>query len=129
MSKTERQKEYDRRYYLKHREQKNERVKAYYHKNLEKCRTYQNQRNKTLTEKLHGLIGDTCFICSSKEHIIFHEKHGLNHERYRGANGYRYYLEHHKDFIPLCYLCHKLVHGLKRNIDKTKLEYVVSLLP
>jgi hypothetical protein len=126
MSDKEKKKEFDKRYYEKNREKKIAKSMAYYYKNKDKWKLYQKQWYKKRMEKLDGLIGDTCFICNSKEHICFHEKHGLNHE-YHGSYGYHYYLEHHKDFIPLCFECHRLVHGLKRNMDRTKLEYVISL--
>jgi hypothetical protein len=129
MSDKEKKREYDKRYYEKHRSERIAKTKAYFKKYVKEHRIYQNQYNKKRMNELYSLIGNTCFICGSKEHICFHEKHGLNHEKYHGSCGYPYYLQHHEDFIPLCYQCHKLVHGLKRNVDKVKLEYVVSLLP
>lgn len=126
MSDKEKHRLADKRYYEKNREKEIAKNKDYYRKHKEKVRLYQNEQNKKKMRELRVLIGNKCFICDSDKHIMFHQKYGINHE-YRGSNGYRYYLEHYEDFIPLCYLCHKLTHGLKRNMDKAKLEYVVSL--
>lgn len=73
----------------------------YWKKNKE---IIQKKRRKE-KEKFYQLIGNKCIICGNDKRIAFHEKNGKEH-KFRPS----YYLEHFKDFITLCYFCHKTIH-------------------
>jgi len=122
-------KEYMKKYRSKNREkiskQKKEwkkrnpkKVIEYYKRENEKRKTspevrkkfldYQKEYRKNKVEELKKLIGFKCLICGSTK-IRFHEIHGKSHKT---AN-YSYTLKHYKDFVPLCFKCHRAIHWLK----------------
>ncbi len=80
-------------------------------------RIIRKQHTKGLRQKLLTLIGDKCIFCGSQKKIDFHEKNGKEH-----VNSLRYYLDHPKDFVPLCRYCHLALHYIaifmKNEIDE-----------
>lgn len=86
---------------------------------------WQNLRQKVIL-LIEGLYGDKCILCGSKKHIEFHEIHGRPHPE--GNPKIRYMLNHYKDFVPLCVLCHRIVHHLGKVTNEEKLRELMSLL-
>ena len=67
---------------------------------------HKGERRKKLLE----LIGNKCFVCGEIKHIMFHEIHNKRH-----PISMKYYFYHLKDFIPLCYRCHRTLHTIILN--------------
>lgn len=102
--------DYQKNYYLKRKEHIKQNAIEYKHKKRELALKF---------------IGDRCFICNTSEHLEFHEKHGQPHETRE-----RYYLEHYKDFIPLCRFHHKAIHLLSEasEVEMIKALWIIELL-
>ncbi len=105
---TQEEKDYAKHYRETHKPEIVANRKRYYLKNLERFRKegredYREQRKKALE-----LIGDKCLVCGySGRKLTFHEIHGKNHDK-----NMKYLIEHPKDFVPLCYPHHRLLHFL-----------------
>ena len=87
-----------------------------------------------LRKYIESLIGDSCFFCEKKveegktscgrnRRIHFHEMHGIEHEC-----NLQYYLEHYKDFMPLCTKHHRMMHELMRARGKKVRKVIWSYL-
>lgn len=98
----------------KHRENCRKNQKNYYKRHKSDILAYQKkhkpEQRRKRREKLLLIVGDTCILCGSKQYIQFHEIYGKNHPDLSCQVGYNYLLAHIKDFIPLCWRCHKGLH-------------------
>jgi len=86
---------------------------------------YMKKKMREYRYSLKTLIGASCYICNSKEKIIFHEKSGKNHvipDAYRGHINLSYYRKNYKDFISLCREHHKLLHKLHKSFKSKEEE-------
>lgn len=120
--------EYIKKYKRKYNREHPEKVKAWQKtwnikrqntpKIREKYIRYSREWRKSQIKKLKNLIGDKCIICDSAENIIFHEIHGKSH---KSASQTLYVEKHWKDFIPLCFRCHRAIHQLADNMDKLEI--------
>lgn len=107
------EKEYKKKYREAHKEQRKEYMRKWREKNREQIREYNrkwDRKNREKSRKTQHLIllmviGDRCAICGSTKKIHFHEIHGKKHE-----TSFKYYIEHVKDFIPLCTKHHGKIH-------------------
>ena len=76
-------------------------------------------------KRVERIIGSKCVLCSSKR-IIYHEIHGKPHK----SSYYGYFLEHSKDFVPMCRACHIFFNILastkKRKINFSQLEKLLK---
>lgn len=71
-------------------------------------RKYDEKQKRKIIE----LLGNKCRICgrrneygNRKQRLAAHEIYGKKHKQRR-----KYIIEHYKDFVILCYQCHKGVH-------------------
>jgi hypothetical protein len=82
--------------------------KQYYDNNLDRLRLRGRNNYYVQRDKARKLIGDKCIICGySGPKLTFHEIYGKPHR-----DGLKYYIDNFKDFIPLCYPHHKVLHSL-----------------
>ena len=106
------QKEWNEKYYQKHKIEilkrakkwrlKNlkhvkEHDKKYYQKNRERILLRKEKREIALKRELNEQIGNTCIICGKIERLCFHEIHGKPHKKL----GYRYILNHKENFTRI----------------------------
>lgn len=82
------------------------------------------QRNKEWYEKwrqiVYSLIGNSCFLCGSRDKIEFHEKNFRKH-----PNSLKYIAEHSEDFVPLCKRHHEAIHRL-HSISLDEILYLLK---
>jgi hypothetical protein len=90
-----------------------------------KMREYQRNRNKKQNQERRRIqestLGKHCALCDSvpndkvdkggrlQHYLEYHEIYGKKHPL-----TLKYFLEHKDDFVPLCKLCHKVVHHLMK---------------
>jgi predicted HNH restriction endonuclease len=73
---------------------------------LKKLHEYDREQRRKVKE----VFGQACCLCKEiPKKIKLHEKSGNTHSSGRG-----YILKHAEDFVPLCFPCHQMVHGLMR---------------
>ncbi len=113
--------EYWHNYYIEHKEhykeynkiyRKEHKKPAWYH--TEYMRKYRNRAGykaksceRYLKHRafLKKEIGANCCICGDDKRLIFHEVYGKTH-----TITFKYYREYIKDFVPMCYGCHRTLH-------------------
>jgi hypothetical protein len=92
---------------------------------------YETKRKETWKQIRDSMFPDGCIICGSHVKLQLHEKNGKKHNCQPA-----YYLAHldevPKDFVPLCFNHHKMVHHLinfyKLSVEKRNqiMELIVS---
>ena len=93
-----------------------------YEKYKERNRINRKKKETEIREILYRLIGRKCAVCGTEQCVHFHEIHGKEHQF-----TFQYYLDNAKDFITLCYPCHKTIHWYA--VIKNELtEKLVSIL-
>jgi len=70
----------------------------------------QKHRQDLMREKLKNTIGKKCRICASLEGINYHNVRNEKHSPSRYQ-----ILKNAKDFVPLCWKCHRAIHFLIRS--------------
>lgn len=111
--------EYTKHYRETHKDFIKANRRKYYLKNLVRFRKEGKQKYQEQRKEALKLIGDKCIICGySGKKLTFHEIHGEKHHR-----GMKYYLDHPKDFVPLCYPHHKFFHLLAGLTEKDRKIY------
>lgn len=74
--------------------------------------------------KVQQILGFQCALCgSTKGRLEYHEIHGKRH-----TESFAYILKHIKDFIPLCWKCHRTIHFFSRMKDKEKARELIEKL-
>lgn len=116
--------EQSRKHYWEHLDQvlryKKEYVKGFSEERKSRNREDSRNRAREQREELKKIIGSKCFICGIEKFIHFHEIHGKEHRI-----SYYYYIKHPKDFVPLCYHCHRAFHKFMK--DKERYEALAEL--
>ena len=88
----------------------------------EKKEWYTKYRVET-KKQVVSILGIKCSICEkSTKKILFHEIHFKKHQI-----NYPFILKHLEDFIPICYKCHLVLHGLKLLSPKQRDNLVIAL--
>lgn len=120
-------KEYRRRYYQEHREEKRKYSREHYQKHEEEYkkrrkRSYKKQREKRSQAVL--LLGSKCFFCKHEDkRLIFHKKDGQSHKK----PTYYLVLKNPNDFVLLCLPCHQGVHWIMKYLGMSW-ERIYALL-
>jgi len=96
------------------REQERER-----RKNPELVKRRKDARLK-LRQKVIELLGKSCVLCGSEYKVDYHEIHGKKHTCWN-----QYFIDHYKDFVPLCRKHHIALHRLEESKNP---ELAVKLL-
>lgn len=145
MTQTQKQKDYSKDYYQKNRQRMLDYRKNYYltHKDRYKKLTetrlsklaIDKEYKKDIAQKLREwtqkcklqvqqILGSKCVLCgSTKGRIEYHEIHGKPH-----TESFSYILKHIKDFVPLCWKCHRTIHFFSRMKDKEKAKELIEEL-
>jgi len=100
--------EYYREYWKKYPE-KYQRHKDYVRKKQRLRKdNHSNEHCKELKNKLRLEFGNKCFLCKYEKKLSFHEVNGNKHPI---GNSTPYYIRKHpKDFVLVCYRCHRGLH-------------------
>jgi len=102
-------KEYNREYYLQHREHISFLHKAWRTKNRLKDNAMHRRDRKRIRQKLREYFGDKCWVCGKIVEgrlFAYHQIHERKHSRTR-----HYILKNKEDFMLLCMGCHKCMHA------------------
>jgi hypothetical protein len=81
---------------------------------------------KKLKRKLDELIGSSCYICHSERSLVAHEVYGIPHNG-NGADQFVDAFDRPKDFVRLCYSCHKGVHWVMRWFNMSWKEIISKI--
>jgi predicted HNH restriction endonuclease len=93
-----------------HKNQTHKEKQKYYKDNKIQICQHAKIHRDDLRTKIKKVLGTKCVICGeTPKRICFHDITLNPH-----INSPRYILEHIKDFIPLCYQCHKTLHRFLR---------------
>lgn len=76
---------------------------------LERSKKYRKQ----VEERVNEVLGKECFFCNSKRCLQCHRKDGKPHKN-GGNNGKNIAIKNPKEFVRLCYSCHKGVHWVMK---------------
>lgn len=100
----------ERKYRVTHRSQINKEKKEFYENNKTKICKHAKEHRDNLRAEIKKILGTKCIICGEKpKRLCFHDITLKPH-----INSPRYILAHIKDFVPLCYQCHKTLHRFLR---------------
>jgi hypothetical protein len=94
--------EYHKHYRESHLKELKQKKREYHlsHKKQDALRDKKNWiKNK---QKVVLILGDSCIVCGSKQNVEYHNIKSIKHQ----SNPY-YILSHIKDFVPLCWKCHR----------------------
>jgi hypothetical protein len=76
------------------------------------------------------ILGKTCVLCNEEGNLFgrthtieYHEIHGKPHVEHP-----YYTFKHIKDFVPLCWKCHRTIHFFARMKDKEKAKELIENL-
>jgi predicted HNH restriction endonuclease len=93
-----------------HKSQISKEKKEFYKENKTKICQHAKEHRDNLRTEIKNVLGTKCIICGEKpKRLCFHDVTLKPH-----INSPRYILEHIKDFIPLCYQCHRTLHRFLR---------------
>lgn len=124
----EQKKEYDKRYYQKHKEELDEYHRQYNQRHKRRIVELSKQYRLKWRRKALNIVGDTCFFCGREEgedrwkRLDIHRKDGKSHKQ--NVNNYKNILKNPEDWTPLCHRCHKGVHFCMDVLKKTWEEIV-----
>jgi len=100
-------KEWHKKYYQEHKEQKSVQAKRRYQKRGAEIREKSKKFRLEKKDKAVELFGRKCAFCgNSSRYFVFHEKTGKRHNSGGGILA----LKMPENFVLLCYVCHKGVH-------------------
>lgn len=118
----------------------NKNVHRRYYKDLPKMRKYKREQERIrrqnpdivknekkhrlkLRQKVIELLGKSCALCGSEYKVDYHEIHGKRHTRWN-----QYFIDHYKDFVPLCRKHHLALHRLADSENLNLTERLLKLL-
>jgi len=96
-------------------------------KSKESSKRASKRWRKNLNKEVDRLLGDSCRICKRDIKLASHKKDGKEHDTSGGTNSLQGVIKNPKDFVRLCYPCHKAVHWIMYYFNMTWEDIVETL--
>lgn len=115
---------YAKKYYEEHREWLLKLDKKYREEHREKIKAKSRKYYKVRRQRALALFGNMCLFCGERQkNLLFHKKDGLPHSNHTVD----LVLKNPKEWVLLCFLCHKGVHWNMRYLGMFWDEIMVRL--